>query len=159
MNGFKSEGLAYIPAHIHQSMINSTVQPYDVLLNITGASIGRVCVAPDEFCPANVNQHVSIIRTKSELLPTYLSHVIANDDFQRYIVEIQAGGTRQALTKSQIQNFPVPLPPLKEQKRIVKLITQRTAAQERARTAALQQLEAIEGLRPSLLRQAFSGAV
>ena len=159
MNRFTADGLAFIPEHIHQSMGSSTVQPHDVLINITGASIGRVCIVPDDMCPANVNQHVSIIRTGAELSPVYLSYVIARDDFQRHIMEIQSGGTRQALTKSQIQRFPIPLPPLEEQKRITEMINQRMAFQERSKTAAMKQLDAIEALRPALLRQVFSGAI
>ena len=64
---------------------------------------------------------------------------------------------QQRVPKEFLIQLPVPLPPLEEQKRIAKLINQRMEAQEHARTAALQQLDAIEALRPALLRQAFSG--
>ena len=103
MNRFSEDGLVYVPERVHQAMSNTEVQPNDVLLNITGASIGRVCVAPVDLCPANVNQHVSIVRTDPlSLLPTYLSHFMSSDEFQRHIMAIQVGGTRQAITKAQI---------------------------------------------------------
>ena len=120
MNRFSKDGLVYVPERVHQAMSNTEVQPNDVLLNITGASIGRVCVAPVDLCPANVNQHVSIVRPDpSSLLPTYLSHFMSSDEFQRHIMAMQVGGTRQAITKAQILRFRIPLPPLETQQAIV----------------------------------------
>ena len=52
-------------------------------------------------------------------MPTYLSHFMSSDEFQRHIMAMQAGGTRQAITKAQILRFRIPLPPLETQKAIV----------------------------------------
>ena len=120
MNNFLRHGLAHVSEEIHQNMSNTEVRPQDVLLNITGASIGRVCVVPGEVCPANVNQHVSIVRTDPSLLsPTYLACFMASDDFQQHIMAMQVGGTRQAITKAQILRFRISLPPLQTQQAIV----------------------------------------
>ena len=120
MNSFSRDGLVYVSEAIHLAMSNTEVQPNDVLLNITGASIGRVCVAPIDVCPANVNQHVSIVRTDpSSLLPTYLAHFLSSGEFQRHIMAMQVGGTRQAITKAQILRFPIPTPSIETQQAIV----------------------------------------
>jgi len=58
LNHFDTDGLVFISKEQDEEMAGSRVQPGDVLLNITGASIGRVCVVPPDICPANVNQHV-----------------------------------------------------------------------------------------------------
>ena len=55
----------HISKKTHEEMKGSQVQPNDILLNITGGSIGRSCVVPDGFDEGNVNQHVSIIRLKT----------------------------------------------------------------------------------------------
>ncbi|NER84164.1 MAG: hypothetical protein F6K42_32430 [Leptolyngbya sp. SIO1D8] len=73
MNRFELEGLAHISDEQDEKMEKTRVFPKDVLLNITGASIGRVCVVPDELCPANVNQHVSIIRGDGSFDSEFLS--------------------------------------------------------------------------------------
>jgi len=78
MNRFEPDGLAFISDAQDTEMAGSRVMPGDVLLNITGASIGRVCVVPAEICPANVNQHVSIIRGDSTFKPAFLSYYISN---------------------------------------------------------------------------------
>ena len=117
-------------------MSGSRVLPGDVLLNITGASIGRACVVPAEVCPANVNQHVSIIRCKDALNPQFLSYYLATSEFQRFVVDSQAGATRQALTKEQIENFNIPVPEISEQKRIAAILNKQMAAVDKARIAA-----------------------
>ena len=63
-DGLHLEGVARITPRLHQSLSNTHVKPGDVLLNITGASIGRVCFVPDHFSEGNVSQHVCIIRPK-----------------------------------------------------------------------------------------------
>lgn len=155
MNRFVRSGLAYISVEQDRLMSESRVQSGDVLLNITGASIGRVCVVPDEICPANVNQHVSIIRSDKSFEPAFLAYYIASVDFQKHIFDSQAGATRQALTKGLIEEFRIPLPPLAEQHRIAAILDEQMAAVERARAACEAQLEAARALPAAYLREVF----
>ena len=157
LNRFVHEGLAYISPEQDAEMVGTRVRPGDVLLNITGASIGRVCVVPESLCPANVNQHVSIIRCKEEIFPELLSFYISTTEFQRFIMDSQAGATRQALTKVLIEDFRIPLPPMEEQKRIAAILNEQMAAVERARAAAEAQLDAAKALPAAYLRAVFSG--
>lgn len=117
--GFEPKGLVYLSEAQADDLSNAVVQPDDVLLNITGASIGRVTTAPRAMSGARVNQHVTIIRPTKELLPKFLSLFLASPSVQWMINEIEVGATRQALTKGMIEQFEIPLPPLAEQKRIV----------------------------------------
>jgi type I restriction enzyme S subunit len=118
MGSFTRQGLVRIPPEVHAEMAATEVQSGDVLLNITGASIGRVCVVPDEVCPANVNQHVCIIRCCTKLNPHFVATYLSSPKFQKLIMDTQAGGTRQALTKSDIEDFVVPELPIDEQTRL-----------------------------------------
>lgn len=157
MNRFEPRGLAFISAQQDEEMEASRTQEGDVLLNITGASIGRVCVIPSELCPANVNQHVTIIRGDGSFVSEFLSFFISTPDFQKSILDSQAGATRQALTKSLIENFRIPLPPFSEQKRIALILKEQMIAVERARIAAEAQLESINALPAAYLRAVFTG--
>lgn len=155
MGGFTTDGLAYISAPIDEEMRGTRVMRNDVLLNITGASIGRVCVVPDEICPANVNQHVCIIRCGEALHPAYLAAVLASPQFQMLIWQDQAGATRQALTKEMIESFQIPWRPIDEQRRIAARLKAQLAEVETARQAAQAQVGDAELLRLRLLRQTF----
>jgi len=156
MNRFELDGLAFISPEQNGEMTASRVEAGDVLLNITGASIGRVCVAPPEFCPANVNQHVCIIRSDGSLASEFLAFYFASAEFQKFIMQAQAGGTRQALTKAMIENFRVPLAPLSEQRRIAGRLREQMAEVARARAAVQAQLAAVAALPAALLRAHFT---
>jgi len=153
MNRFDRTGLAFITPEQDALMNMTRVAEGDVLLNITGASIGRVCVVPPEIVPANVNQHVSIIRTNGSVEPEFLSLFLSSPDFQRFICDTQAGATRQALTKSLIEDFRIPLLEIGEQRRVAGLLKQQIAIASRARAAAEVQLEAAFRLQDAYLRE------
>lgn len=114
--------VAYIDDAQHQRMKGSIVKNNDVLLNITGASIGRAAVAND-IIEANVNQHVCIIRTKKDLNPFFLKDFLLSSYGQKQIEQFQAGGNRQGLNFEQIKSFKLPLPPLSEQRKIARIIS------------------------------------
>ncbi len=120
--GFTKQGLAFLNQKQADTLREVTVRPKDVLLNITGASIGRVTQAPAFMDGARVNQHVCIIRPFREIDAGYLSRYLASPSAQEMIWGEQYGVTRQALTKSQILDFQIPLAPPKEQRRIVERI-------------------------------------
>ena len=116
--GFKKTGLAYIDEAQAAQLDNATVKAGDVLLNITGASIGRVTLAPADFEGARVNQHVCIIRPSEALDARFLNAYLSSPALQNQIWNDNFGVTRQALTKQQILDFEVPVPPKAEQTRI-----------------------------------------
>ena len=122
---FRVKDLAFIDEDQASKLSNVIVQEGDVLLNITGASIARCCIAPPEYLPARVNQHVSIIRPKQELVDyRFLSILLTAKEYKESLLfqGDKAGATRQALTKTQLQSFKVKLPPLPEQQRIVSIL-------------------------------------
>jgi type I restriction enzyme S subunit len=156
LNRFDKEGLAFISPQQDAEMKTSRVQPGDVLLNITGASIGRVCVVPAEICPANVNQHVCIIRTDGTLDPEFLSFYLSSPNVQKFIMDSQAGATRQALTKAMIEAFRVPQTDSKEQRRMAGRLREQLAAVAQARAAVQAQLDAAQALPAAHLRAVFN---
>ncbi|MEX6161457.1 restriction endonuclease subunit S [Proteus mirabilis] len=117
---FKEEKLAFIDDGQANGLKNVVVESGDVLLNITGASIARCCIVPNEFLPARVNQHVTIIRPTEYVDSKFLNYLIVNPKFKAQLLWQGAGGaTRQALTKTMVEELNIPLPSLPEQKRIV----------------------------------------
>jgi type I restriction enzyme S subunit len=156
MGTFSTEGLVYISDKIDESMSGSRVYSDDVLLNITGASIGRVCVVPSEICPANVNQHVCIIRCNDSLYPEYVAAMLATPKFQSFIWDSQAGGTRQALTKQMIEDFEIPWRSFEEQRKIAARLKAQLAEVETARQAAQVQLSDARLLRALMLKAFFA---
>ncbi len=119
-DGLRLDDVVFIDEAVDEEMASTRVLPRDVLLNITGASIGRCTVVPDHFDNANVNQHVCIIRTNPERLhPEYLGAVLQSNVIQTSIRVSENGSSRAGLTFEQIGAFEIPLPPLEEQRVVV----------------------------------------
>ena len=109
--------VVYIDNATDEEMINSRVYKDDILLNITGASIGRSAVYT-LIMDANVNQHVCIIRPTKEYESKFIQISLASDKGQNKINKSQAGGGRQGLNFEQIRNISFTFPQIDEQKQI-----------------------------------------
>ena len=119
-DGFSPSGLVFISDEQAQKLDGVAVQQDDVLLNITGDSVARVCLALAQYLPARVNQHVAIIRPSSKILDSrFLRYFLASPYQQDLMLGLAgAGATRNALTKGMIEDFKVPYPSLATQSAI-----------------------------------------
>ncbi len=156
-DGFRRDGLAFLNDAQANELRSVEVRAEDVLLNITGASIGRVTQAPSDMDGARVSQHVCIIRPREPLQPAFLRWFLATPSQQSLINREQTGATRQGLTKEKILNFEVPIPSPAEQRRIVAKIEELFSDLE-AGVAALRRARAnLKRYRAAVLKAAVEG--
>lgn len=113
----------FISDEINSKMKGSIVKPNDILLNITGGSIGRSCVVPLEFVKGNVNQHVCIIRLDNEHTPYFIQPFLASQRGQKLIQQGQTGSGREGLNFQSIASFKLHLPSLPEQQKIASFLS------------------------------------
>lgn len=114
--GIVLSDIKYISEEVHQSMIGTEVVANDLLLNITGGSLGRCAVVPSNFERGNVSQHVCILRAML-VKPEYLHSFILSSFFSKSM-KITGSG-REGLPKYNLEKVLLPLPPIQEQERIV----------------------------------------
>lgn len=112
------DGVAFIDKATNQSLKGSQVYAQDILMNITGASIGRNSLVPDDFDLGNVNQHVLIIRLIDKRVRMYLHHCLQSPFIFNQMMSEQKGD-KPGLSATRVSNFMIPLPPMEEQYRIV----------------------------------------
>ena len=143
--------VAYISDEQHDKMKGSKLNPNDVLLNITGASIGRCCILPETITEANVNQHVCIIRTTEILTSEYTAYFLNSEFGQSQIWSLQAGGNREGLNFQQIRSFKIPVPPVEEQKEIAKILSTADKKLEHLTTQKTQTEQLKKGMMQKLL--------
>jgi type I restriction enzyme, S subunit len=114
---------SFISEKINSTMKNSIVFPDDILLNITGASLGRSCVVPNNFTIGNVNQHVCIIRIDKKNNPKFIQPFFSSDKGQNIFTSLQTGSGREGLNFQSIKGLEISLPTLPEQAKIANFLT------------------------------------
>ena len=147
------DDIAYIDENTHQRQKNTELQLDDVLLNITGASIGRSALVNQQIVGGNVNQHVCIIRANKKLIPSFLCNFLLSQYGQKQIESFQAGGNRQGLNFEQIKSIKIGLPSVEEQKKIADLLLliERRITTQNKIIEKLQSL--IKGIRNNMMSQ------
>ncbi|MGK5530624.1 restriction endonuclease subunit S [Streptomyces sp. URMC 129] len=126
-DGLRLDDVAYIDEVVHREMRGTRVFPGDVLLNITGASLGRVTYFPEGLGEANVNQHVCIIRPNGNLDSRYLAYALSTHPSQGQILSMQVGGNRDGLNFEQVGSLEIPVPDIDVQRRIADFLDAETA--------------------------------
>ena len=120
---FSTNGLAFIDDAQAYELRSVSVEPDDVLLNITGDSVARCCVVPDNILPARVNQHVAIVRANKDKAESHFIYYMLQSIKEELLMQSEIGATRNALTKGMIEGIKLSLPPLPEQKAIASVLS------------------------------------
>ena len=155
-DGLRLDKVSYISEIQHRKMANSQLKPHDVLLNITGASIGRCYYLSPEFGEGNVNQHVCIIRcNRNDIHPIFLTLFLNSEFGQRQIMSLQAGGNREGLNFQQVRAIKLPCPPMHEQEKIALYIS---SNEKNIKTRSLR-LSQLMNLKKALMQDLLTGKV
>ncbi len=152
-NRFEYKDLAHITDEQAEQLNNVTIEKKDILLNITGASVARCCIVPDDLLPARVNQHVSILRCKERVLPDFVCNMFTEHNYQGLLwnVATAGGATREAITKQQIEELILIIPPIDLQKQFVAFVAQTN----KSKAAVQKALDQTQLLFDSLMQEYF----
>jgi restriction endonuclease S subunit len=154
-SNFVMHGLVAIEDSAAKALENVTVEEGYVLINITGASVTRCCVVDSTILPARVNQHVAIIRSdRAKILPKYLVLVLTSNEVKGFLNDIAGtGSTRQALTKTHLEDLEIPVPNISKQTEII----ENSDAFDIAISKSQMALDGARILRSGLLNDLLSG--
>ena len=149
--------VAHISKECHEALKRSQLQKGDILFSIAGA-LGRTAIIDESVIPANTNQALAIIRLQNKDITfiKFLLYYFKTDFILKQIEKDKGGVAQQNLSLKQIGDFEIPVPPLEEQKRIVKILDQKFAEIEKLKTNAQTQLKNAKDLFQSQLTKAFS---
>ena len=150
----------YISYETDLTMKSTRILPNDILLNITGASIGRCCVVPETLGPANVNQHVCIIRTNPEFfLPKFMQYFWVSH-LGRYAISLfQTGGNREGLSFDAIRNTPIPYISIPEQSKIITYLDSECSRIDVMLSKTRSSIEEYKKLKQAVITQAVTKGV
>jgi type I restriction enzyme S subunit len=149
--------VAFISTETHAEMSNSQVKPLDVLVNITGASIGRCTFVPEGFGEANVNQHVCILRPSHRIDSRFLGSYLTSPFGQGDIFSGFTGASRQGLTHTDLGIISVPLPPLEVQQETMVRMDSKLSQLTLTTDIIAKQIDTLTAYRKSLIHQCVTG--
>lgn len=158
-DGLRLDDVSFIPSEIHISMKSSTVKKNDVLLNITGGSIGRTCLVDRDIGDANVNQHVCIIRASKEKYSKWIAMFMKSNSAQAQISYSQTGAGREGLNFSQIANMRLPFPKVEEQEHILNFVSQENIKYDNLISKQQALIEKFKEYRASIISHAVTGKI
>jgi type I restriction enzyme, S subunit len=152
-DGLRLADVVFIDTKTHGRMAGTRVLPCDLLLNITGGSIGRCAKVPVDFEEANVSQHVAILRVGLPGVEDFLHVLVLSPYFQSFVDDSQTGAGRGGLPKNRMDAIPIPLPPLAEQHRIVAKVDELMALCDQLEAARQQRVQCRERLGAATLQR------
>ncbi|MCI6611441.1 restriction endonuclease subunit S [Mitsuokella jalaludinii] len=117
-DGLNYNGIVYISEELSNTRLGSKVFAKDLLLNITGGSIGRCAIVPDDFSVGDINQHILIIRLIRPELRSWIHAYICSPDGQN-VINRKAVGAKAGFSAAKCKSMLIPIPNLAEQNRIV----------------------------------------
>lgn len=156
--GLITQGISHITPEVEATMLSTRVRHNDLLLNITGGSIGRCAIYKLNNVIANVNQHVSIIRINSfPVLPEYLHYFWISNYGSLVIGLAQKGTDREGMPAEAIKEVPVPLPPYEEQKNIANYLDSKCSKIDSIIKTKNELLKTIQDYKKSLIYDYVTG--
>jgi type I restriction enzyme S subunit len=159
-SGLRLADAVFIDETVDEDMAGTRVSAHDLLLNITGASLGRCALAPENLPPANVNQHVCIIRLrKSAALPSFLHRALCSRPVQEQIFSFENGSSREGLNFQQVRSLLVTLPPSGEQAAIAQFLEKATSGIDEMSAKVRVAIERLQEYRTALVTAAVTGKI
>jgi type I restriction enzyme S subunit len=134
----------------------SVLKEGDLLLAIRG-TYGRVVAVPRELDGANITQDTARLAVSPLLDSSYLLWVLRSEMLQKHFQSVARGIAVQGVNIADVRTTPIPLPPLAEQRQIVRILGKRLSAAEHLSSEIDAKLSRVEEQRQALLSEAFAG--
>lgn len=152
--GFAIDPIVYIGMETHAAMSRSVVKPEDVLINIVGPPIGKICWYPEGQPEANTNQAIVRVHCPDDLDHRFLTYLLRTREYYNYFFEVKVGVRQWNISRTNCADIRIPRVPLSLQHGLVKKFEEKMVGNLLVH-AMEQQLEAIEALPGAILREVF----
>lgn len=149
----------FVTEEIHKTFLKrSIVYPGTVIMNIVGPPLGKVAIIPDSYPEWNLNQAIAIFRPQKYLINDFL-YLILTEGFclKQILIDTRGVVGQSNLSLDQCQNLEIPLPPVEEQKEIVRQVDKLFALADKVEAHYQKAKARVDKLSQSVLAKAFRG--
>ena len=120
-NNFKGD-LSYIDKESYDFLEKSKLYGGELMLSNIGASIGKVFKVPHLDTPMSLAPNAIILRFFNDITCDYFEYVFKSFVGQNYLQFLSGGAAMPKFNKTDLRAMIVPVPPIKEQERIVESV-------------------------------------
>lgn len=151
----REEKARYISEKTFHRLNCTEILPGDCLISRLPDPVGRACIIPKTGTKMITAVDCTILRFTNEILPQWFIHYSLSQEYQEQINKEIGGATRQRISKKSLGKVVIQVPPLSEQKRILKKIEEVFDSISKIKENTEQKLADLEELKKSILSKAF----
>jgi type I restriction enzyme S subunit len=153
----RSEKARYISSATFDSLRCTELRAGDCLVSRLPDPVGRSCLIPELTQRAITAVDCTIIRfLESKLIPAFFVYFTQSLEYAEQVARLTGGATRQRISRKNLGQIIIPLPPLEEQRRIVAVLDEAFAAIDTATANAEKNLQRARALFESHLQKVFN---
>ena len=155
---FLAERVTYITREKYRSLLKHSLKTRDVVFSSFVDEEVRVCLIPDNLGTAINKADCFCLRVDStKALPSFVAYRLAATKTYQDMSELVHGATRPRVNLSQLRAYEVSLPPMSEQREIVRRVDELLALVDGLERKYRAAVERVEKLTPAVLAKAFRG--
>ena len=154
----EDEKPVFYPFDTEKEIEKYILKENDLLISLTG-NVGRVAFLDAILLPAALNQRVGCLRTRNQvaLSNDFLYYALLRKEFQESCIKNSKGSAQLNMSTEWLKEYPLPLPPLAEQHRIVARIESLFSKLDEAKEKAQAVVDGYEDRKAAILHKAFIG--
>jgi type I restriction enzyme S subunit len=143
-----------------EEIIKYILKKDDVLFNRTNSAewVGKTAIYKGERPAIFAGYLIRINRIENLLDANFITYYLNSLEAKKYGNSVRSFGVNQSnINGTKLKSYPVSLPPLEEQTKIVQEIESRLSVADKMEESINQSLQQAEALRQSILKKAFEG--
>lgn len=152
------DDVAFVSLPYKTEGLRTRISKQDILITITGANVTKTAIVKTDISEAYVNQHVALVRLKQQIFSEYIYLWLVSPTAGRAQLEKAAyGAGKPGLNLQNIKDVDISLPPIEEQKEIVRQVEKLFILADKLETHYQNAKARIDKLSQSVLAKAFRG--
>ena len=158
---YKEQGFRFVSVSTFEELGCTEVAPRDVLICRLDGPVGRACLAPDLGGRMITSVDNTILKVADEVAPEFVVALFSSVPWIAWLDALcrVGGGFRLRVSRSQLGELRVPLPPLSEQISIARYLDAHAAKWAALAAEAQRAIELLQERRAALISAAVTGQI
>ena len=154
---FKEQGNGYISDSTFRRLNCLPVYGGDLVISRLNEPIGRACIIPKNYKECVVAVDCVVLRPDEKFDKKFLMYAMSSDRYAEYGLLLARGTTMQRISRTQLGNMTIPIPPLLEQRRIADYLDEKCAAIDGAVDELKRGIEDCKAWKKAIIFEAVTG--